>query len=105
MFSQVYYVIRSKADGRYVTAHPNSSAQPNAPGYLLMFQENFEALSYINTHGADVAECFAIESVPGSQLKNLLKRWGFVGVGVVQDPLLPRIDFLSQDWDNRIVRL
>lgn len=97
MFSQVYYVIRSKADGRYLTAHPDSITASNDPGYLLMFRENFEALSYLNTHGADVAQRFAIESVPGSQLKSLLKRWGFVGVGVVQDPLLPQIEFLSQD--------
>lgn len=97
MFSQVYYVIRSTADGRYLVAHPESnSGTTNPTGYLLMFDQDFEALSYLNTHGADVANRFAIESVPGSQLNNLLKRWGFAGVGVVRDPLLPTIEFFAQ---------
>jgi hypothetical protein len=94
MFSQIYYVIRSRADGSYLAAHPNSSSNPADTGYLLMFRENFEALSYLNTHGASVADRFTVESVPGSQLKNLLKRWGFVGMGMVIDPLIPSIEFL-----------
>ena len=92
MFAQVYYLIRSRADGRYLVAHPNAEAES---GYLLMFRENFDALSFLNTHGADVAERFAIESIAGTQLRDLLKRWGFNGIGIVQDPLLPKIDFLS----------
>lgn len=95
MFSQVYYLVRSRADGRYLVAHPSPDAEPGESGYLLMFREHFEALSYLNTHGSDVAERFAVESVPGTQLGGLLKRWGFTGVGVVQDPLLPKIEFLS----------
>jgi hypothetical protein len=61
-----------------------------------MFREHFDALSYLNTHGSDVADRFAVESVSGTQLKNLLKRWGFTGVGIVQDPLVPQIEFLEQ---------
>lgn len=96
MFSQVYYLVRSKADGRYLVAHPHADAkQSETSGYLLMFRENFEALSYLNTHGPSIAQQFAVESIPGSQLKNLLQRWGFNGVGIVQDPLLPKIEFLS----------
>jgi len=95
MLSQVYYLVRSRADGRYLVAHPSPDAEPDESGYLLMFREHFEALSYLNTHGSDVAERFAVESVPGTQLGGLLKRWGFTGVGVVQDPLLPKIEFLS----------
>lgn len=94
MLSQVYYLIRSKADGRYLVVRPN---QETDSGYLLLFRENFEALSYLNTHGFDLAERFAVESIPGTQLKSLLKRWGFTGLGIVQDPLLPKIEFLSQD--------
>jgi hypothetical protein len=60
-----------------------------------MFREHFEALSYLNTHGSGVADRFAVESLPGTQLAGLIKRWGFAGVGIVQDPLLPRIEFLS----------
>ncbi len=91
MFSEVYYLARSKADGRYLAALPNREAL----GYLLLFRENFDALSYLNTHAASVANRFSIESVPGSQIGGLLKRWGFSGVGIVSDPLLPKIEFLS----------
>lgn len=60
-----------------------------------MFREHFDALSYLNTYGSDVADRFAVESVPNTQVGGLLKRWGFTGVGIVQDPLLPKIEFLS----------
>lgn len=94
--SQIYYLIRSRADGRYLVAHPRVGNEPKLQaGYLLMFREDFDALSYLNTHGADVADQFAVESVAGSQIASLLQRWGFVGVGIVQDPLLPRVEFLT----------
>ena len=92
MFSQVFYLLRSRSDGKYLTAHPN---QDTDESYLLMFREDFEALSYLNKYGADVADRFGVESISGSQLQSLLKRWGFNGVGIVQDPLLPRIEFLT----------
>lgn len=92
MFSDVYYLVRSKVDGSYLAAHPKAN---DGPGYLLMFREHFDALSYLNKHGAGVADKFGVESIAGSQLKGLLNRWGFVGVGMVQEPLLPRIEFLS----------
>jgi hypothetical protein len=99
MFSQIFYLVRSKTDGQYLVARAKAPSPdtPPDPGYLLMFKEHADALSYLNTHGAAVANRFAIESLPGSQLKNLLKRWGFIGVGMVQDPLLPRIEFLQND--------
>lgn len=99
MLSQTFYLVRSKLDGSYLVAHPKPSAQPDQPsadpGFLLMFREHFDALSYLNTHGAEVADRFAVETLPGTQLETLLKRWGFAGVGIVQDPLLPRVEFLS----------
>ena len=95
MFSEIYYLILSRADGRYLAAQPHAEKRQAGAGYLLMFRERYDALSYLNTHGADVAERFAVESVVGSQLKNLLQRWGYTGVGIVQDPLVPKIDFLS----------
>jgi hypothetical protein len=96
MFSQIYYLILSRTDGRYLVAQPHGSADSAGAGYLLMFREHFDALSYLNAHGSDVADRFAVESVSGSQLKNLLKRWGFIGVGIVQDPLVPQIEFFQQ---------
>ena len=95
MFSEIYYLILSKADGRYLVAQPNAGNRDASAGYLLMFRERFDALSYLNTHGSGVADRFAVESVSGNQLKNLLDRWGFAGVGVVQDPLVPQIEFLT----------
>ncbi|HBE17525.1 MAG TPA: hypothetical protein DEG17_00705 [Cyanobacteria bacterium UBA11149] len=94
MFTQNYYLILSKTDGRYLAAKPKSGGKEGGAGYLLMFRENFEALSYLNTHASDVANRFAVESVSGSQLKGLLRRWGFLGVGIVQDPLIPQIEFM-----------
>jgi hypothetical protein len=95
MFSQIYYLILSRSDGRYLVAKPNASASEPGDSYLLMFREHFDALSYLNAHGAGVADRFAVESVSGTQLKGLLKRWGFTGVGIVQDPLVPQIEFLE----------
>lgn len=112
MFSQVFYLIRSKADGEYLVARtkaePKQRADRSDTGaaddaravdakYLLVFKEHYDALSYINTHGADVADRFAVESIAGTQLGNLMKRWGFMGMGMVQDPLLPRIEFLQHE--------
>ncbi|MBE9200904.1 MULTISPECIES: hypothetical protein [unclassified Nodularia (in: cyanobacteria)] len=91
MFSEIYYIVRSQADGRYLLAHPDAETS----GYLLLFRENFDALSYLNTHAGELANRFAVESIPGTQLGNLLKRWGFSGVGVVTDPLLPKVEFMQ----------
>jgi hypothetical protein len=98
--SEIFYLIRSKADGQYLVARPRLASQKEGeanPGFLLLFKEHFDALSYLNTHGSDVATRFAVESMPGDQVGSVLKRWGFVGVGIVQDPLLPQIEFLQQD--------
>lgn len=97
MLSQIYYIARSKADGRYLVARVNRDVADENAGYLLLFSEHFEALSYLNTHGTTVADQFAIESIPGTQLAGLLKRWNFIGVGIVRDPLLPKIEFLVCD--------
>lgn len=89
-----YYLIQARADGRHLVAHPD---EDKGSGYLLLFGEHFDALSYLNTHGANVADRFTVQSIPKTQLKALLQRWGFAGVGMVRDPLLPRIEFLPQD--------
>ncbi len=93
MLSETYYLIRSKADGRYLAAHPN---EDDASTFVLIFRENFDALSYINTHAGDLANRLGVETVSGTQLKTVLQRWSFNGIGMVTDPLLPKIDFLLQ---------
>ncbi len=92
MYSEIFYLIRSKLDGKYLVAHPKTK---EGMGYLILFKEHFDALSYLNKYAEDVRDRFSVESLPGSQLKSLVKRWEFEGVGIVQDPLLPRIEFLS----------
>jgi hypothetical protein len=96
--AETYYLVRSRADGQYLVAHPRAASGDRASadaGFLLLFKEHYDALSYLNTHGKDVAHQFAVETVTNSQMESVLKRWGFVGVGVVQDPLLPKVDFLG----------
>jgi hypothetical protein len=98
--SEIFYLIRSKTDGQYLVARPRLVDAPegeSSSGFLLLFKEHFDALSYLNTHGSDVAPRFAVESIPRDQVGSILKRWGFTGVGIVQDPLLPRVEFLQQD--------
>jgi hypothetical protein len=96
--SQVYYLVRSKLDGKYVTARPHAGEDDptTSPAYLLLFREHYDALSYLNTHGSDLAPQFAVESIAAGQVGSLLERWGFTGIAVVQDPLLPRVEFLTQ---------
>ncbi|MBV9384847.1 MAG: hypothetical protein JOZ78_00300 [Chroococcidiopsidaceae cyanobacterium CP_BM_ER_R8_30] len=95
MLSKVYFLICSKTNGRYLVAHPNGDSEPSESGYLLLFNEHFDALSYLNAHGSDVASHWVVESIPSTQLGRLLKRWGFTGVGIVHEPLLPKVEFLS----------
>ncbi|MDJ0511565.1 MAG: hypothetical protein QNJ64_20285 [Crocosphaera sp.] len=95
MFLQINYILRSKVDGRYLVARINGG-EDNAPeSYLLVFQETFEALSYLNTHASDVSDRFVVESASNPQLKSILQRWNFQGFGLVKDPLIPQIEFLS----------
>ncbi len=96
MFSQGYYLIRSRADGQYLVAHPNADASHTKSSYLLLFSEHSDALSYLNTHGAHVVDRFAVEAIAATHLKPLLQRWGFTGIGIVEDPLVPTVQFLSQ---------
>ena len=95
MSYNIHYLIRSKIDGKYLAARPGIDRDSTEISYLLIFRENFEALSYLNTHGGSLADRFVVESVAGSELKKLLKRWGFHGIALVIDPLVPQIDFLS----------
>jgi hypothetical protein len=60
-----------------------------------LFKEDFEAMSYLNTHAADLANRLTVEPLASNKIGSLLKRWGFAGVGIVNDPLLPEIEFLQ----------
>lgn len=99
MLSQIFYFVRSKQDGQYLVARPKMAApgESSRPpmGYVLLFREYADALSYLNTHGSGVSDRFAVESIPSTQLKGLMTRWGFDGIGLVQDPLLPSVEFLE----------
>ncbi|MDJ1168970.1 hypothetical protein PMG71_05985 [Roseofilum sp. BLCC_M154] len=91
MAFQTYYLIRSKNDGQYITAHLGDNQ------YILLFQQDFEAYSYLNTHAPDLTQKFAVETLVSSQLSALLNRWGYQGVGLVQDPLIPRVEFMARE--------
>jgi len=93
MLSQTHYLIRTKADGSYLVARPDPDT---AAGYLLLFREYAEALSYLNAHAAERAAEFGVEPASGPQLRGILERWGFAGLGLVDDPLLPRVQFLRR---------
>jgi hypothetical protein len=95
MFSQAYYGLRSQQDGQYLVARPRGT--PEASGFLILFSADYDALSYLNKHAADVVQHFAVESISGGQLKQIMDRWGFEGIGLVTDPLVPQVDFLKRD--------
>jgi hypothetical protein len=76
-------------------ARLKSPDQENPLAYLLVFKEDYDALSYLNTHAADLRDRFGVESVSNSQLKGMIQRWGFKGLGMVQDPLEPRVEFVT----------
>lgn len=92
-----YYLIRSKIDGKYLVARLQLPETEKQASYLLIFKEDFDALSYLNTHSGNLRDRFAIESLPATKLKGLLQRWGFQGIGLVQDPLEPQIKFLTYE--------
>ncbi|MDA0266171.1 MAG: hypothetical protein O3A14_04245 [Cyanobacteria bacterium] len=87
---QTYYLLRSKQDGRHLAARAEANQT-----YLLLFTADYDALSYLNTHAGEVSDRFAIETISAPQLKAALSRWGFTGIGLVRDPLIPRIDFMN----------
>jgi hypothetical protein len=95
MLSELHYLIRSRADGRYLTARVDGTDGEKEIRYLLIFREHHEALTYLNTHAAEIAQHFSVETIPASQLKALLLRWGYQGLGQVQDPIEPHIQFLK----------
>ncbi len=94
--SQIYYLLRSRADGRYLAARPRSADAAQNAGFLLVFKADYDALSYLNAHAPDLCGQFMVETVTPSSLKPLLTRWNFQGLGMVEDPRLPNIEFFNR---------
>jgi hypothetical protein len=94
MFTKSYYLLRSTHDGQYLAAKPRNQ---ESKGFLMLFNADYEALSYVNQHAAEVANRFAVEPISGQQLKQMMDRWDYEGVGVVNDPLVPQVEFLKRN--------
>lgn len=97
MLLQINYLIRSKQDGKYLVARLPDDDRATEVSYLLLFQADHEALSYINTHGKAMSDRLTIESVSPTQVKGVLQRWGYQGIGIVKDPLIPEIQFMLRN--------
>lgn len=54
-------------------------------------------MSYLNTHAGGLTQHFTIETISREQLASEIQRWGFSGVGIVRDPLVPDIEFLLHE--------
>lgn len=94
MLLQINYLIRSKQDGKYLVARvPATNGSESS--YLLVFQQDYDALSYINAHGQEFRDRLTVETASPTQLKGLLVRWNYSGFGIVKDPLLPEIQFVA----------
>lgn len=99
MVSQLYYLLRSRADGSYLVARPHGGGGPDQPpptGFLLVFTADYDALSYLNAHAPELSDKFAIETITASSLKPLINRWDFQGLGMVNDPRLPQVEFFNR---------
>ena len=94
MLLQINYLIRSKKDGKYLVARLPEKSGIEA-SYLLVFQQDYDALSYINTHGQAYSDRLSVETASPIQLKSLLERWNYNGFGIVKDPLMPDIEFVA----------
>ena len=94
MLLQINYLIRSKQDGKYLVARiPEQNGIETS--YLLVFQHDYDAMSYINTHGQEFSDRLTVETASPVHLQGLIQRWNYSGFGIVKDPLLPEIQFVS----------
>jgi hypothetical protein len=91
VLTDFYTVLRARSDGSYLAAQPQPQQR-----YLLLFGDATDGLTYLNTHAPDVREQFATESVAATQLNGVMQRWGFQGLALVRDPILPMMDFLAR---------
>ena len=98
MINTPYYLLRSNSTGQYLVArppveggHPELATDP----FLLLFIADFDALSYLNAHAKDYAPQFSVEYCDRTKIKSICDRWSYKGVGVVNDPLVPQVEFMS----------
>jgi hypothetical protein len=61
-----------------------------------VFTADYDALSYINAHAPELRDKFGVETVMASNLKGLMERWNFQGLGMVNEPRLPEVDFFNR---------
>lgn len=98
MLNTPYYLLRSKSSGQYLVARPpvegGHPEQPTDP-FLLLFIADFDALSYLNAHAGELAPQFSVEYCDRDQIKTIADRWSYKGIGIVNDPLVPRVEFMS----------
>ncbi len=92
---ELNYLIRSQKDGKYLVARVEAEDPDKTVSYLLVFKEDHEALTYINTHGKAMSDRLTVESIANTVLKSILQRWGYQGIGYVEDPLIPEIKFMT----------
>jgi len=98
MLNTPYYLLRSKSTGKYLIARPPVEGEhPEAPTdpFLLLFIADFDALSYINTHAKEHAAQFSVEYCDQTKIKGICDRWSYKGIGIVNDPLVPRVEFVG----------
>jgi hypothetical protein len=74
MLATTHYLLRSKQDGQYLVARLRKGESETPASYLLLFKES-----------------------SGTQLKGLMQRWGFAGIGLVSEPLEPQVQFLAYE--------
>lgn len=92
--SSTYFVVRSQTSGEYLIAHPS---QDTAVGYLLVFSNDYDALSYVNAHAQGSRGDGRVESIASTALRSTIDRWQLTGFGVVSDPLIPEVEFFRID--------
>lgn len=96
MLFQTNYLVRSKKDGKYLVARlPAQNANETESSYLLVFSQDYDALSYINAHAQEYSDRLTVETASATQIKGLKQRWAYTGFGIVDDPLVPNIQFFA----------
>ncbi|MEL7354242.1 MAG: hypothetical protein AAFN38_22680 [Cyanobacteria bacterium J06560_5] len=98
MLTTPYYLLRANSTGQYLVARPPvEGGHPELPTepFLLLFIADFDALSYLNAHAGEHAAQFSVEYCDQTKIKGICDRWSYKGVGIVNDPLVPSVEFLS----------
>ena len=98
MSNSHYYLLCAKSNGKYLAARPPANLDlPEQPtdSFLMLFIADFDALSYLNTHAKTHADQFSVAYCDRTQIKRICDRWNYKGVALVNDPLVPRLEFMQ----------